>query len=48
MRTKEIILNDPRLIVEVGVNIQKDQYLMITAPIQTAYFARAPTKCPMK
>ncbi|MGL5675511.1 MAG: aminopeptidase [Cellulosilyticaceae bacterium] len=34
-----------RLIVEVGANIQKDQYLMITAPIQTAFFARALTKC---
>lgn len=34
-----------KLIVEVGVNIQKDQYLMITSPIQTAAFARALTKC---
>lgn len=33
-----------RLIVEVGVNIQKDQYLMITSPIQAAYFARELTK----
>lgn len=33
-----------KLIVEVGVNIQKDQYLMVTAPIQTAYFAREITK----
>ncbi|MDA3733864.1 aminopeptidase [Niameybacter massiliensis] len=46
MRTKENNIEQyARLIVEVGVNIQKDQYLMITAPIQTAYFARALTKC---
>ncbi len=33
-----------KLIVEVGANIQKDQYLMITSPIETAYFARALTQ----
>lgn len=37
--------NYAKLIVEVGVNIQKGQYLMITSPIQTAYFARELTKC---
>nr|WP_307990533.1 aminopeptidase [uncultured Niameybacter sp.] len=45
-RTKEENLKQyARLIVEIGVNIQKDQYLMITAPIQTAYFARELAKC---
>ena len=33
-----------RLIVEVGVNIQEGQYLMISAPIQTAFFARLLTR----
>lgn len=46
MRTKENNIEEyAKLIVEVGVNIQQDQYLMITAPIQTAYFARALTQC---
>lgn len=46
MLTKEKNLsNYAKLIVEVGVNIQKGQYLMITSPIQTAYFARELTKC---
>lgn len=33
-----------KLVVEVGVNIQKDQYLMITSPLTTADFARELTK----
>ena len=46
MQTKEEnLLQYAKLIVEVGVNIQKGQDLMITSPIQTAYFARALTKC---
>lgn len=46
METKEKnLLNYAKLIVEVGVNIQQGQYLMIASPIQTAYFARALTKC---
>ena len=34
-----------RLVVEVGVNIQKGQYLMIRTPIEGAYFARELAKC---
>lgn len=46
MENKEnLIQKYAKLIVEVGANIQKDQYLMITAPIQTAYFAHEITKC---
>lgn len=42
---EENLLQYAKLIVEVGVNIQKGQDLMITSPIQTAYFARVLTKC---
>ena len=46
METKEEnLLQYAKLIVEVGVNVQPGQDLMITSPIQTAYFARALTKC---
>lgn len=34
-----------KLVVEVGVNIQKDQVLVIRTPIEGAYFARLLTKC---
>lgn len=34
-----------KLLVEVGINIQKGQELMITAPIDTAYFVRMATEC---
>ncbi|PHV71990.1 aminopeptidase [Sporanaerobium hydrogeniformans] len=34
-----------RLVVEVGVNIQKDQYLMIRTPLEGVYFARELAKC---
>ena len=44
MNLQENISKYARLVVEVGVNIQKDQYLMITCPIQVAYFARELTK----
>ncbi len=45
MKNFEVLVDKyAQLIIEVGVNIQKDQYLMITAPIQTAAFARALTK----
>lgn len=40
MNLEENIKKYAELVVEVGVNIQKDQYLMITSPISTAYFAR--------
>lgn len=33
-----------KLVIEVGVNIQKGQYLMISSPIQTADFARQLTQ----
>ena len=45
MKDRKVLVEKySQLIIEVGVNIQKDQYLMITAPIQTAEFARALTK----
>lgn len=34
-----------RLVVEVGVNVQKDQIVIIRTPIECAYFAREMTKC---
>ena len=34
-----------KLVVEVGVNIQKDQVLLIRTPIEGASFAREMAKC---
>lgn len=34
-----------KLVVEVGVNLQKDQILVVRTPIEGAYFARLLTKC---
>lgn len=37
-----------KLVVEVGVNVQKDQVLVIRTPIEGATFARAMTECAYK
>lgn len=34
-----------KLVVEVGINIQKDQILVVRTPVEGAYFARLLTKC---
>lgn len=40
MKFEDNLKKYAKLIVEVGVNIQKEQYLMIRTPIEGAYFAR--------
>ncbi len=45
MNFEEKLKKYARLIVEVGVNIQKGQYLMINSPIEGAYFVRELAAC---
>ncbi len=45
MNFDESLRKYAELIIKVGVNIQKDQLLMIKAPIEGAEFARKLTKC---
>ena len=45
MTFEEKLKKYAKLIVEVGVNIQKGQYLMINSPIEGAYFARELATC---
>lgn len=45
MSFEEKLRNYAKLVVEVGVNIQKDQYLVIRTPIEGAYFAKELVRC---
>ena len=45
MNLEEDLKKYARLIIELGVNIQKDQYLMIRTPVEGTVFARELTKC---
>lgn len=45
MNFEEKLKKYAKLIIEVGVNIQKGQYLMISSPIEGAYFARELVTC---
>lgn len=45
MKFEEQIKKYAKLVIEVGVNIQKDQYLLIRTPIEGAFLAREMVKC---
>ena len=48
MDLKSNLYKYAKLVVEVGVNVQKDQVLVIRTPIEGATFARAMTECAYK
>lgn len=45
MSFEEKLRNYAKLVVEVGVNVQKNQPVVIRTPIEGAYFAREMTRC---
>ena len=40
---EEILKKYAKLIVQMGVNVQKDQDVVISASVEDAYFVRRPT-----
>lgn len=48
MKFEDNLKKYAKLLIEVGINIQKNQELMIAAPVETAFFVRMLTECAYK